>query len=1578
MSAFDTIVVENDFVSEHWLAEQFPATVRTRRAEWKEREDHTKITPRSGLISLAGDFGRDLVRYREAESQHREQLALREAKESLKDRARLNAQLSALHATIRAALLLPAEETTWVGARTGTEMTVQAAVPQSPTGTPLLLLQARDAAKIEDLLDTDGAGHLLTPAIVDGEPVSATSEVLSGLFHTEEKPALILVTAGAWLLLAERATWPEGRYLAIDLATALERRDTKASGEIETIAALVGAESLVPDTGEDKARLLSLLEDSVKHAEGVSKGLRDGVRESIELIASDVLRRRRDNGLPDDVDGLAADLTRQSLRYLYRILFLLYAEARPELGVLPVQAPEYAEGYGLDRLRELVLTDLTSATAQTGTHFYSSLGVLFRLVNDGYPPETLGPDGNRVPEPDDRGGLKFEALRADLFSPKATALIDEVGLGNACLQKVLGRLLLSKKQRGRDRGFVSYAQLGINQLGAVYEGLMSYTGSIARDYMVEVAKDGDPAKGSWVVPISSTEGFDDKWFVMRDDPDTGDRNRVEYEPGDFVFRLSGRDRQRSASYYTPEVLTRCVVTHSLAELLDQNETTTPAADILKLTVCEPALGSGAFLVEAINQLADQYLTRRQRELGEEIPPEKYAEEKQKVKAYLALHNCYGVDLNATAVELAEITLWLDAMHPGLRAPWFGLHLRRGNSLIGARRETYTPAQVAKKGWLKTVPTARPLSERVAATEIHHFLLPAAGWGAVADTKEAKELRPEETRALKEWRKQITSTLSKAEVQKFQDLGRRVEALWALANRRLEIAESEIRRDIAVWGATELPVGTGAVKREQIEESLSNPDSAYGRLRRVMDAWAALWYWPVANGETPPTREQWINALEGLLGHTSKAEIKKGRGLFADDATWAELDDAEHNERSFADMQPVEELLGQHPWLEISSRIAEREGLFHWELDFAPIFASGGGFDLQVGNPPWVRPEWDDTLTLAEADPWFGLTEKISVSTFDDRRRSTLALSTVRYLDERAAVAGTTSQLISSVERPILAGRPDLYRAFMDRCWRSMTPNAAVGLIHPESHFSETRAATLRRQTYERLRRHWQFRNELLLFEIHHTRQFGVQIYGPPREPRFLNASSLYHPDTLERSLRHKGEGDEPGIKDADDRWDTRPHSARIIEVDRTTLATWADLIDPPGTPALEARMLRPVTESSQRVLTKISGGSRLQHTGFNWTLGWMEAEARKDGFYVSESAVPETLDDAILQGPHLTVANPFAKQPNPSMRSNLDYTPWDLETLPKDAISRTSYQRAVDRAKFVAGLQHWDGQPANRFWRLAWRNMVDSSTVRSLHAALIPPGPTHVHGVYSLTTTPPELAIAAGMWASIPLDFLVKASGVSKVQAEFAARFPQPSGHPLVRELILRALRLNCLTADYAPLWEELFDEDWRLDRWTASGMPTPEVGEVEKSWTMATPLRRDQERRQALVEIDALAAVMLSITAEELCAIYRTQFGVLRKYERVMQFDANGRQVPKDVLKEYEKHGSRADLGRYELPFTSVDREKEMTEAHEQFSRRLQMRELKHEDFDTGDPALNEKILGLSRATGMSPGYLHRVYYGG
>ncbi|MBK7167477.1 MAG: hypothetical protein IPH81_20110 [Candidatus Microthrix sp.] len=94
--------------------------------------------------------------------------------------------------------------------------------------------------------------------------------------------------------------------------------------------------------------------------------------------------------------------------------------------------------------------------------------------------------------------------------------------------------------------------------------------------------------------------------------------------------------------------------------------------------------------------------------------------------------------------------WLNATHPGLKAPSLGLQLRRGNSLIGARRATWKVGQLKHRPWAETrkghvqPPTDRPLTERLATegdtAEVHHFLLPGHGWGAVADRKEAKELR----------------------------------------------------------------------------------------------------------------------------------------------------------------------------------------------------------------------------------------------------------------------------------------------------------------------------------------------------------------------------------------------------------------------------------------------------------------------------------------------------------------------------------------------------------------------------------------------------------------------------------------------------------------------------------------------------------------------------------------------------------------------------------------------------------------------------------------------------------------------
>lgn len=1526
MPSYDSIVVGEDWISEHYFTtdsprESFQGKVLELRKQWDAEAAEGRDTVRRRLVGAAGNL----------------QTALSTLAED-PDGA------PAAHALIRTVLGFPETLTDYTGERAGTELRLPNARPAGVTST--LFLQARPVESVDDLLAPE-TGLLIDAGEEDGKPIDSVTKAVSAAFRSDEPPAFIVVQAGQWVLLAEAQRWAEGRYLAVDLLVVTERRDDKRGGELDRAAAILGRQALLPDA-DGNIWWTSVLEDSVKHTVGVSKDLREGIRLSIEIIANDVVRRRADRGLPlAEID--AQQLAKHSLRFLYRILFLLYAEASPEMRVLPSGAPEYGEGYGLDRLRELTLTELVSPTAKSGTHLYESLATLFHLVDRGHHPRTpVVGDGTDDPAP----GLEFNALRADLFAPAATALIDQVGLSNEATQQVLQHLLLSKESKGRkgaDRGFISYAELGINQLGAVYEGLMSYTGFFAEEDLYEVAKNGDPEKGSWVVPVTRADHLSESDFVTVEDEATGERVPVIHRQGTFVFRLAGRERQQSASYYTPEVLTKFVVSQALEELLDQNGKRTTPEGILQLTICEPALGSGAFAIEAVRQLAAEYLKRQQEDRGEVIDADQYQVELQKVKAYLALHQVYGVDLNATAVELAEISLWLDTMVAGLQAPWFGLHLRRGNSLIGARRAVYAPTSLARKAWLKEVPRDVPLGDEIGAG-IHHFLLPSEGWGAVIDTPEAKTYAPDKREELRQWRNGIRSNPSAAIKKRLAALAQRVETLWELTLRRLTIAESEIRRDIDVWGLHSHGGPGAAVTREQIETVLHDENGAYRRLRRVMDAWCALWSWPLTTDIEPPDWDQWVGGLEAILGVPPKAGKfeKHGQISLAGDLSWQALDDAEDNDRTFAQALPIDKALGGFPWLTVAAEIAETQGFFHWELDFAPVFARGG-FDLQVGNPPWVRPDWDEAGVLAEYDPWWQLVDKPAEASKHRKREDALTRRSVlsRYLNERAEQAGVNEHLGSSVDRPVLAGlRTDLYRCFMERTWRSMKPRGVVGLIHPESHFSEIRARGLRKEAYARLRRHWPMRNDLRLFsEVHYTTFYGVHVYGVRLDtPRGLTSGLGFSPLTIERSLSHDGSGREPGLRDESDRWDVTPHRSRIFQLDLSLLKTWASLLEEPGTPPDETRMLYPVNSISARVLNKIAAAHRIGDVGFEWTLGWNETTHRKLGFFESATAVADRWQDVILQGPHLSVATPLFQQPDTAPGRGHLYKSIDLDAIDADFIPGTNYQVAKPYDEYIAGYPKWLGEPSSNYFRLAWRAMADPATVRTLHSAIVPPGPTHVLGLFTLTAPDlTDVARAAAFASSLLADFLIKVTGVANIKIGVLSEIPLIRNHPLETQLFLRTLRLNCLVQPYDPLWSDLYDDSWRRDSWVphigVDYQGRVPLGEIGPKWEWATPLRRAADRRQALVEIDAIVAIMLGITAEELLTIYRTQFPVLQKYERDALYDGNGRQLPGKLASEYRKKGTlkpddlMVDGVTYVEPFVGVDRERDMELAHKHFS---------------------------------------------
>ena len=1034
-----------------------------------------------------------------------------------------------------------------------------------------------------------------------------------------------------------------------------------------------------------------------------------------------------------------------------------------------------------------------------------------------------------------------------------------------------------------------------------------------------------------------------------------------YRHGEFVFRLSGRARQQSASTIRLRSSPRFTVSQGLEELLDPVVTDelglpegaevcddedfdhqsirrrrTTATEILGMTICEPALGSGAFAIEAVRQLADQYLTRRQEELGERIDPEQYAEELQRVKAYIALHNVYGVDLNPTAVELAEVSLWLDTMAPGLKAPWFGLRLRAGNSLIGARHSVYSSRTLRKaklKSVVATAPESLPLttvhdeaSSNVKRASLYgkifHFLLPGEGWLAAAQDSEIKKLAPEQAKSLREHAKNYHGTLSEPQVEQLRILTQRAEELWKFALKRLQIAEEDTRRAIPVWG-TETREG-GEITREQIETSLADANSAYRRLRVIMDAWCALWFWPVLPDDdiAPPTLPQWIETVEKILGkslevvrdRTGYTQHKAGQSIIGSAGDWDELDAIEMM-FGVGGAAEVDRLLEETPWLRRATEIATEQRFFHWELDFAAAF-DRGGFDLQVGNPPWVRPDLDVAALLGEYDPWWVLANKPSNAEKARRRELTLARegAAEAVLLGSRDVASTAEFVGSDAMYPEMIGtRPDLYRNFMAQTWAHASPSGIVTLVHPPTHLTDAKGYVLRLATYPRLRRHWRFINEYRLFhEVHHLVEYSVNVYGAQRTVDFLSAVAIFQPSVVEGSLRHDGTGPEPGFKDEEGRWDVTPHRRRILRNGREQLLLWHALMESGDSDVAvgSSRMLSSVNHAAAEVLGVLSQSSKVGSLHPEFSGGWNETTDRAKGYFESRWGTPGTWRDVILQGPYFHVATPFAAERNQTMSSNLDYSPLDLEVLPSNAIPATEYKPVYgekttahgelvpDTSAYDSAYGSWvlerdsEGKP-NRttpvrdHYRMFWRRMAATTGERTFIPAIYPPGTAHVFTANSLGFPDEKasgLALVAASSSSLIADFMMRSSVSGDILGPSVARIPTlAKSHSLAGSMILRTLRLNCLTDAYAPLWQETYTPAFPSDAWTG-GLDRPNrpaLGDVGPEWFMATPLRIDEDRRQALVEIDAIMAIVTGISIDDLVTIYRTQFGVLNDYDR-------------------------------------------------------------------------------------------------
>ena len=1384
----------------------------------------------------------------------------------------------------------------------------------------------------------DRERYHFSPAVIN----KAITQIF--LMPEERRPHYVLMLAGNVVFLFDRDKWARGSYLQFSLDDLYFQAQIKAYRLHYALFHLLCCKETLAADGQT-VLMDSLIEESYKNAYEVTKDLKEGVIFAVETLANEALYYwKQNNNIPvSDYtdDTFEAEVKDDCLTIIYRLLFLFYAESREELEILPVGDEVYKLGYSLESLRDLEMMRLNSQASREGYFFDDSIHHLFSLLSNGH----------HATDATNNKSFRVRPIDSPLFNDKNLHHLGNVKIRNIKWQEIIKALSLSKKKNYCGR--ISYANLGVNQLGSVYESLLAFRGFYAEEDYIEVHKANDPSDGTFLVPYSRMSDFDISEVLT--DNETG--APIILPKGTFVYRLNGRDRQKSASYYTPEVLTRSTVKYTLKSIIDDVAANKrKATELLDLKILEPAMGAAAFQNEAINQLAEAYLfhqQRQQRESGKSnwrIQPDHYRDELQKVKAYIATHNVYGVDLNPTAIELGKLSLWLNVIHKDMETPFFANRICVGNAVIGAWLKVYSKNEFygiserygaklkPNKWWEKAPHKVKFFSNRVnrSINDVYHFLLPDANMLGVRSIKEQKQANPVAEKRMAAILKNWIEPIGAYEFQTLQRLSAKIDILlkdYYIDQISIEKYTNN-RREI--WDGIDHSGSESLFKEEEQAESYARKqelfdtryghNNAYRKLKLAMDYWCSLWFWEYKDADSLPTREEYWADIEALLDvDNDKLDNRTRQALERADKVCE--DEPEFNRISEEDAQIVaktqEEMLTEAKGktslfsdedpqrLKIVCRLSERYRFFHPMLEFIEVFWLRDGFDIICGNPPWIKLEFDEVGIISEKYPEVAI-RKVSAPDVRKKRNELFTIdSQLEKIYRAEEIDNTCSGIFLNAYQnyPLLVGQQtNLYKCVLTNGMELMGRDGFMGLLTPESIYDDPKGQPLRRELYKHLMYHFQYQNELRLFaEVHHHTQYGGQLLrsGISSPPRFASLSNLFHPSTVDACFAHDGHGLCGGIKDENGNWNTTPHKERIVKVGEEELKVLSEVFEN-GADWESAKFTSIHSEVVIQVLEKLS---KFPHhvsdvSELIISEGLHETGSVDRGIMKRCTTYPDVEKcELIYSGPHFFCGNSTYKTPRSSCLLNSDYDTIDLSIISDDYVPRTNYIPTITLSDFkgiITGFpkgQDNDGNTTYDLWtdyyKVGFRRMIGSTSERTLSGAFLLKNSLHIGGVVSVTFKNYNYLLEfTGLSSSLVMDFYVKVLGISDIHANRLYPFPLGIEDKYKPALFARILLLNCLTKHYAELWEDMWKEEYKQGSWSIEDKRLKPFASLTEQWQWSTPLRNYFERRQALVEIDVIAAMALGLSLQDLEMIYTIQFPVLQQNENDTWYDAEGKIV--------------------------------------------------------------------------------------